>query len=176
MVPPARATVPTQRTALIIGSALCLALLPVYSFALIRRDRTDVLTALGYNGPIAFVFLVLVSDLIVLARYHTATAVIRSHAVTLIAWSIAATLLLLRLGPSRMEISGHMTWAPLLATDAWIRGFPAWFVAVAMLGAAAAVYLKLAVFGGPSGWPGLVAGGILVGILVSCSTMKPKRR
>jgi hypothetical protein len=129
-----------------------------------------------YNGPIAFVFLVLVSELVVLARHRTTSAVIRSHAVTLVAWSIAAILLVLRLGPSRIEISGHMTWAPLLAADAWIRGFPASFVTLALLGAVAAAYLKLAVFGGPSGGPGLVAGGILAGILVFCSAVERRRR
>ena len=165
-----------QRTALMVGSALSLTLLVGYTLLLMGAGRNDMARALLYNGPIAFVFLVLLAELVVLARHRTVTAVIRSHAITLIAWSLAATLLALRLGPTRLEISGHMTWAPLLVADAWIRGFPAWFVTVAMLGALAAAYLKFAVFGGPSGGPGLVAGGILAGVLVLASAGERRRR
>lgn len=165
-----------RRAALTIGSALSVTLLVVYTLLLVAGGRNDVLRSLLYNGPIAFVFLVLLSELIVLARHRTVAAVIRSHAITLLAWSLAATMLALRLGPTRLEISGHMTWAPLLAADAWIRGFPAWFVSVAVLGALAAAYLKFAVFAGPSGGPGLVAGGVLAGLLVLRSVGEGRRR
>ena len=165
-----------HRTALTIGSALSVPLLVVYTLLLITGGRNDVLRALLYNGPIAFVFLVLLSELVVIARHRTVTSFIRSHAITLLAWSLAATLLALRLGPTGLEISGHMTWAPLLAADAWIRGFPAWFVSIAMLGGFAAAYLKFAVFGGPSGGPGLVAGGVLAALLVLGSAGERRRR
>ena len=175
MVPHARVTA-TQRTALLVGSALSLTLLIVYTLLLIRRDRTDVLRSLVYNGPIAFVLLVLVSDLVVDARHGTPSAVVRSQCchtdrVVDSGYSAGAST-----WSSRIEISGHMTWAPLLAADAWIREFPAWFVTVAMLGAVAAAYLKLGGFGGPSGWLGLVAGAVLVGVLVCCSTVERSGR
>jgi hypothetical protein len=155
-----------QQAALIVGALLSVAVLIVYALALIDADRTDVLRSLIYNGPIAFVFLVLLADWILLAWRSSVGAVIRSFAATLTVWLIAATLLVLRFGPKPIEVSGHLTWLPMLAADAWIRRFPMWFVAFATLGTLAALYLKLAVFGGPSGVPGMLAGGALASALL----------
>jgi hypothetical protein len=165
-----------QRIALAAGAALSLPGLIAYTLWLNQRGGTDALRSILYNGPTGFVFLVLLAELIVLARYCTTSALIRSHGATLVVWAIAATLLALRLGPMGIEVSGHMTWAPVLVADAWIRGFPAWFVALAIVGGVSAIYLKLEVFGGPSGVPGLVAGGVLAGILVWYRATQRSRR
>jgi hypothetical protein len=155
-----------NRAALIVGAPLTAAFLGAYGVSLAARGRPDVLRSLLYNGPIAFLFLVLGAQLALLGWDRRLTGVIRSYGPTLASWLIAAVLLVLRLGPNSIEVSGHMAWLPLLTADAWVRGFPLWFVAFGMAATTASVYLKIGVFGGPSAVPGVLAGACLAGLLL----------
>ena len=58
-----------------------------------------------------------------------------------------------------------MVWLPLLTIQAWVYGFPTWFVLTGVLSILWALGLKLLVFGGPSGIPGTIVGVVLAAAL-----------
>ena len=128
----------------------------VYAVGLITRGNDKVLTGLAYNAPIALLFLVLGTEIIV----HIAQGGIggiRERAPILLLWLAGFAVLYLRLA-KRIEVSGHMAWLPLLTAQAWLVGFPRWFTAFAAASTVLTVFLKFVVFRGPSGVPGIVVG------------------
>lgn len=130
------------------------------------------LTAMAYNGPIAFIFLTLAFDLLLRAWRLGVPAFLCAHRTTLILWALAAAVLYLRLVGKSIEVSGHIAWLPLLTVQAWLHGLPRWFLVFSILSTGVAFYLKLAVFRGPSGIPGAVVGSILAVALLSASRTK----
>lgn len=158
--------------ALLIAAACAVPLLGVYGLALIVRGRADALTAMAYNGPIAFIFLTLVFDLLLRAWRLGVPAFFRAHRTTLTLWALGVAVLDLRLVSKSIEVSGHMAWLPLLTVQAWLHGLPRWFLVFSLLSTGVAFYLKLAVFRGPSGIPGAVVGAILALALLSVDRMK----
>jgi hypothetical protein len=127
---------------------------------------------MAYNGPIAFIFLTLVFDLGLRARRLGLPAFLRAHRTTLTLWALGAGILYLRLVSKSIEVSGHIAWLPLLTVQAWLHGLPRWFLVFSLLSTGVALYLKLAVFRGPSGIPGLVVGSALALALVSAARTK----
>src|SRR5262249_49602750 len=105
----------------LIAAACAMPLLGAYAFALLIRGRADALTAIAYNGPIAFIFLTLVLDLVLRARRLGLPAFLRAHGTTLVVWLLGAAVLYLRLVSKSIEVSGHIAWLPLLTVQAWLH-------------------------------------------------------
>jgi hypothetical protein len=137
-----------------------------YTGALLLSGRPNVIRQLVYNAPIAFVFLVLSAEFVLIGRRDGWRRFVRANAPTLVVWLIAAFLLVLRFAPTKIELSGHTVWLPMLTVDAWSRGFPVWFPVGAGTATLIALYLKTAVFGGPSGVRGMIVGIILGAVLL----------
>ena len=154
------------RRALALGGLAWLVLMCAYALALVVKGRPDAATAFAYNAPIAFVFLVVVARMLLDGVRSGLAGFLRAHGGTLVVWTIGFAVLYFRLIAKNVEISGHMAWLPLLTTQAWLAGFPAWFIIVGVLSTVEALYLKLTVFGGPSGIPGTVVGLVLAATLV----------
>lgn len=159
---------------LLLGGLLSVTTLAVYAFILLWHGRPDPLRSLAYNSPIAFVFLVLAIDVAIRAVRAPETFGTDEWP-TVVAWVFGATVLYLRLVEKSVEISGHMVWLPLLSAQAWARGFPRWFVGIAVGSTLAALYMKIAIFGGPSGIPGTVI-GIVVAAAFLGMEMKVRTR
>ena len=153
-------------TALAVGGTMWLFVISVYWAALMARGRSDLAIALLYNAPVAFLFLVLLAHMAIRALRLGVTSFLRLFGGTLLIWVVGAIILYLRLVSKSLEVSGHLAWLPLLTVQSWLHGFPSWVVALGVLSIASALYLKLAVFQGPSGIPGLVAGVLLAGTMV----------
>jgi hypothetical protein len=62
-----------------------------------------------------------------------------------------------------------MAWLPLLTAQSVLSGFPPWFSIFAGSATLGALYMKVAVFRGPSGVPGAVVGLMLALVLVLAS-------
>jgi hypothetical protein len=152
--------------ALVIGGAAWLVCIGAYLGARVLRGRPDAPTALLYNAPIAFVFLVLLAHLGVEAYRLGFTRFIRVRLWTLLVWLAGAVVLYFRLVAKSLEVSGHMAWLPLLTVQSMVSGFPVWFSTFAGFATITALYMKLAMFRGPSGLPGLVVGLMLAFALV----------
>jgi hypothetical protein len=142
-----------------------------YAASLMAKERLDALLALLYNAPVAFLFLVLLTHMGVRAAHLGFTRFVRVFGGTLALWAVGAVILYLRLVAKTIEVSGHMVWLPLLTVQTWLQGFPSWVVILGVLSTVGALYLKLAVFQGPSGVPGLVAGALLAGTLLLCTRL-----
>ena len=159
------------RLALTLGGAAWLAFVAAYALALMVRARSDVPVALLYNTPIAFLFLVSLAYLVVQGARVGLTPMLRAHVVTIALWSAGLLLLYLRLALKTVEVSGHLAWLPMLTAQLWLWRFPGWVIGFGLLSTLVALYMKLAVFGGPSGVPGLLAGLVLATTLVALSRM-----
>jgi hypothetical protein len=157
------------RLALLIGGVAWLMCIGAYASALVLKSRSDATTVLLYNGPIAFVFLVLVAHLAVQAYRLGFTAFARTSQWTLLIWFVGFVVLYLRLVAKSLEVSGHLAWLPLLTAQSVLSGFPPWFSMVAGLATVGALYMKVALFRGPSGVPGAVVGLVLALALVLVS-------
>lgn len=147
----------------------------VYALELITRRRNDVLIALTYNAPIALLFLVLSAELVLHIVRVGIRAGIRGRAPILLIWFVGLLLLYLRLIAKSTEVSGHMAWLPLLTAQTWLLGFPRWFTAFAAASTLIAIALKFAIFRGPSGVPGILAGIILVMALLVLEWRRRRR-
>jgi hypothetical protein len=101
------------------------------------------------------------------AAYAVASpaAFVRQHSTTVIVWAVGLGVLYLRLVSKSLEVSGHLTWLPLLTVQAWLLGLPMWIGLLGLAALGSAAYLKFAVFQGPSGGPGLVVGLVLSTVL-----------
>jgi len=148
----------------VVGGVASAVVVAAYAIGLVVKSREDVLRALSYNAPIAFLFLVLAADLAVIVLTRRCA---RHDLWTLLIWALAFVLLFLRLGTRTLEVSGHMVWLPMLTTQAWLYGFPRWFVCVGVLSTLWALGLKILVFGGSSGVPGTIVGAMLAVALVA---------
>jgi hypothetical protein len=157
--------------ALVIGGVSWLVCIGAYLGALVLRSRLDVPTVLLYNAPIAFVFLVLFAHLAVQAYRLGLTTFVRLRHWTLLIWLAGGVVLYLRLVAKNLEVSGHMAWLPLLTVQSVLSGFPMWFSIVAGFATITALYMKMALFRGPSGVPGTV-----VGLILACALVVAARR
>jgi hypothetical protein len=155
--------------ALLIGGIAWLMGVGAYAGALVLRSRADAATALLYNAPIAFVFLVLLAHLAVQAYRVGFTRFARAELWTLLIWALGGVVLYLRLVARSLEVSGHMAWLPLLTVQSVLSGFPVWFSIFAGLATVGALYMKIEQFRGPSGLPGAVVGLMLALALVLAS-------
>lgn len=155
-----------------LGGVAATVLMAAYAAGLVIKGRGDVLRALSYNAPIAFLFLVLATDL---ALRLLTWAWVKTDVWTALIWGVAGVLLFLRLGTKTIEVSGHMVWLPLLTTQAWLYGFPRWFMVTGVASLLWALGLKLFVFGGPSGVPGTLVGIALAAVLLFLHRF-PRRR
>jgi hypothetical protein len=128
-----------------------------------------------YNAPIAFLFLVSVAYLVLQGVRVGPVAALRAHMVTIALWTAGFVLLYLRLVAKAVEVSGHLAWLPMLTAQLWLWRFPAWVIGFGLLSTLVALYMKLAMFGGPSGLPGLAAGLLLATTLVALNQMREQR-
>lgn len=148
--------------ALAIGAAAWTGLMGLYAAALFLTGRTDVVRALAYNAPIAFLFLVIVARLAIESVRLDPGPFIRANTGAFAVWAIGFVVLYLRLVSKTLEVSGHMVWLPLLTAHAWVLGLPMWVLGVGIAATLSTAYLKFAVFQGPSGGPGLLVGLVLM--------------
>jgi hypothetical protein len=144
--------------ALLLGSAFWLMGLGAYATTVVLRGRPSAITALLYNAPVAFVFLVLAIHLAVQMLRMGIREFVGAQVWTLVVWAIGGVVLYLRLVAKSIEVSGHMAWLPLLTAQSVTSGFPMWFSIVAGTSTLAAFYMKVELFRGPSGVPGAVVG------------------
>lgn len=151
----------------ILGGAAAAVIVSAYVAGLAQRGREDVVTGLLYNGPIAFVFLSLAAEGVLYAFEVGPRRALRERATIAALWVAGAIVLYLRLVSRSVEISGHMAWLPLLTAQAFVLAFPRWFTAFGVAALVSAVWLKFAMFGGPSGTPGLVIGVMLAAVLIA---------
>ncbi len=156
------------RLAIALGAIATLAVMSLYAFGLIRRGRADIARSLLYNVPVAFMFLTLLAHM-VLSVVQGPKAFVAARWPLLLSWCVGSGFLYLRLVEKNIEISGHMVWLPLLLAHAWVERLPSWFLCVGFMSTLAALWMKIAVFGGPSGIPGTLV-GCLLGTLVAIST------
>ena len=94
----------SRRASLAIGGLAASAVMGAYVVGLVTRGRDDVLRALSYNAPIAFMFQVLAADFGV--RLATRKS-LKTDGWTAVIWAVALVLLFLRLGAKTIEASGH---------------------------------------------------------------------
>ena len=151
------------RLAVVLGGVGAGVVLGAYIFGLLLHGRSDVPRAVAYNGPIAVLFLMIGSYLAVRLIRLGLLGFMRAHAAELVLWVLGIGLLYLRLGRRSVEVSGHLAWLPLPTAQSWAYGFPRVVVAVGIAATLTACYLKFAVFRGPSGAPGALAGVCLAG-------------
>jgi hypothetical protein len=145
----------------------------LYIAGLLAKGRTDVARGLLYNLPIAFLFLVLATQLAIGAVRLGPLRFAKDHAGILVVWALGGLVLYLRLILKAIEVSGHLAWLPLLTAQAWTLGLPAWLIGLGAAATLSAAYLKFVVFQGPSGVPGLIVGLVLATALVV--TSRPRR-
>ena len=163
--PAIRTSLPTQ-FAVIAGTVLTIVVVSLYAIGLVLSGKPDAMRQVFYNAPIAFVFSVLAIEFVLIWSRQGWRGLIRSRGASLLTWLVATIVLLLRLGPTRIDVSGHLTWLPMLTADAWVRGLPVWFLGWAAAATGLAIYLKFGVFGGPSGPPGILTGSVLAAVLL----------
>ena len=156
---------------LALGGMAWIVVVCFYAVGLATRGRADIFTALAYNAPIALFFLVLAAEFVVHVFHVGLPAGVRDRGPLLAIWLIGFVVLYLRLAAKSVEISGHLTWLPVLTAQSWALGFPAWFTGLGVLSTLTALGLKLVVFRGPSGIP-----GILVGMLLAMALLVLSRR
>ena len=152
--------------ALAIGGSAWLLGAIAYLAALIRQRPEDAPVAFLYNAPIAFVFLVLLTFMALEVIRLGVPTFLREQGAVVALWIAGGVILYLRLISESIEISGHMAWLPLLAVQLWVFRFPTWVIVIGAAATASAIYLKFALFRGPSGVPGIIAGVIFAAALV----------
>ena len=69
------------------------------------------------------------------------------------------------------DVSGHMTWAVLLAVQCLLQGLPPWFTACVWGIAVQVRAMKLLVLGGTGGQKGLIVGAALAALLWGISAV-----
>ncbi len=152
--------------ALAIGGSAWLLGAIVYLAALIRQRPDDAGVAFLYNAPIAFLFLVLLTFMALEVIRLGVASFVREQGAVVALWIAGAVILYHRLISKNIEVSGHMAWLPLLTAQLWAFRFPTWVIVVGVAATASAVYLKFALFRGPSGVPGIMAGLVFAAALV----------
>lgn len=162
-----------KRLALVVGSVAWVGVAGLYTAGLLAKGRTDIARGLLYNLPIAFLFLVLATHLVIGAVRLGPLRFGKGHAGILLVWALGGLVLYLRLISKSLEVSGHLAWLPLLTAQAWTLGLPVWLIGFGAAATLSAAYLKFVVFQGPSGGPGLVVGLLLATVLVV--TSRPRR-
>jgi hypothetical protein len=80
--------------------------------------------------------------------------------------------LFLRLITRSIDVSGHMTWAILMATQCLIGRAPRWFTALALGVVVQVLLLKVFVLGGQSGLWGILVGGLLSAALIVLTRLR----
>ena len=159
---PRRGGFSAERRALAIGSLLWAAVMLAYGARHAGSSPHPALSVF-YNAPIAFLFLIHATNLFFRFAEWGLVRFLQREFVTLLLWAIGGAVLYLRLVTKTVEVSGHLAWLPMLSAQSWCSRFPRWVFALSVLALLSAVFLKFAIFRGPSGIPGSVAGILLAG-------------
>jgi hypothetical protein len=146
------------RLSLAFGGAAWLLVMAAYAFGLITQGQENVAIGLAYNAPIALLFLVLAAEIAIYFLAHGVRRTLADRGLMLALWVFGCLILFLRLVTPKIEVSGHMTWLPLLSAQSFVLRFPAWLTVLGLAATMFAAWLKFAVFRGPSGGPGLLIG------------------
>jgi hypothetical protein len=125
------------------------------------RGREIAAFSILYNLPITLVFGSLGFDLVIRGVQAGPRRLLAAHGPVLLAWAGGAVVLFLRLVTNSIDVSGHMTWAILMATQCLVERAPRWFTALAWGVVVQVFLLKVFVLGGQSGAWGILAGGLL---------------
>jgi len=157
------------RVSLAFGGAAWIVVMAVYAVGLIIQGRENVAIGLAYNAPIALLFLVLAAEIAIYLVLNGMRRTLADRGPMLALWLFGFLVLFLRLVTPRIEVSGHMTWLPMLSAQSFVLRFPSWLTAFGIAGTLFAAWLKFAVFRGPSGAPGLVVGISLALVLLIVS-------
>lgn len=131
------------------------------------RGHGDAAFSVFYNLPISVAFLGLCAHEVWMARTLGMRRYLREHAPVLMVWALGFVVLYLRLISKSVDVSGHMTWALIMAGQCAAYRLPGWFCALVGLVALQVLGLKMFVLGGVSGYWGLLVGGVLGGALWS---------
>jgi hypothetical protein len=163
-----------SRLGVLAGSIAWVGVAAVYAAGLAIKGRTDLVRALLYNLPIAFLSLVVFACLLVKVARLGPARFLNAQGPTVVVWVVGLGVLYLRLVSKSLEVSGHLAWLPVLTVQSWLLGLPLWISVLGVAATASAAYLKFAVFQGPSGGPGLIVGLVLaMGLAI---TARARRR
>jgi len=157
------------RLSLAFGGAVWILVMTAYAIGLTRQGREHLAIGLAYNAPIALLFLVLATELAIYSLVHDVRRTFADRGLMLTLWLVGFLILFLRLVTPGIEVSGHMTWLPLLSAQSFVLRFPPWLTALGLAGTLFAAWLKFAVFRGPSGGPGILVGMSLALLLLIVS-------
>ena len=163
-----------SRLGVLVGSIAWVGIAAAYASGLAVKGRPDMVRALLYNLPIAFLFLVVCACLLVRAVRLGPAQFLKLHGATVVVWVVGLAVLYLRLVSKSLEVSGHLAWLPVLTVQSWLLGLPLWISVLGVAATASAAYLKFAVFQGPSGGPGLIV-GLVLAMGLAISSRAPRR-
>jgi hypothetical protein len=161
------------RVALGVGGGVWFVIIGVYAASLATQRPGNMALPLLYNAPIGFIFLVLLAHMTLKLLQLGPLQFLRANVVLVALWVVGAALLYLRLISKSVEVSGHLAWLPLLTVQLWVSAFPRWMITIGIISTLSVIYLKFAIFRGPSGLPGLIAGVILAAALVLLRSKTP---
>jgi hypothetical protein len=114
-----------------------------------------------YNLPISVLFIGLLAHEGWMCRTQGARVYLKRHAPVVIVWVLGFVVLYLRLIAKSVDVSGHMTWALIMAAQCYAYRLPGWFCALVAGVCLQVLGLKVFWLGGVSVYWGLLAGGVL---------------
>lgn len=117
--------------------------------------------SVSYNLPITLAFSGLAAHSVLTALALPRESATKAYGPIALVWCAGGVLLFLRLVTKSIDVSGHMSWAILMAVQCAVERLPMWFTAFVWLVAAHVLFLKVFVLGGQSGQYGVLAGGVL---------------
>lgn len=169
----------TTDLAIVFGVPLSAALWWLYIRLRTEADLGYVTSELGlwYNVPITTIFIITGLELVFSTADHWRRGQFHENFNYWLIWTLGFCQLYLRLITESINVSGHMTWLTLLVTQAILRKFPKWFIAVVVLAWLDAAYFNFYLFvSSSSGINGVVLGMVLSGLLILLERVFKKKR
>jgi hypothetical protein len=146
---------------LLVGVTIAAFAWVVLIFLSVARGRPLSWFSVSYNLPITLAFSGLLAHGVLSAFGLGSRLAIHAYGPIALVWCAGGVVLFLRLVTQSIDVSGHMSWAILMAVQCTVERLPIWFTALVWLIAAHVLLLKLFVLGGQSGQNGILAGGVL---------------
>jgi hypothetical protein len=157
------------RLSVALGTATASLVGLTYGAALVASGQSDPLRSLAYNCPISLPFLILCWDIALAAAQESRRVFARRYGPVLAIWACGFVVLYLRLMAKSINVSGHMTWVTLMATQALVLRLPPAFLVLTVAVLAEAAWFNFVLMSGRSGLGGLIVGCLLSALLVLLS-------